>query len=90
MLDCTSEERVVLEVLNAILSQPVFPTADEPTNQILGVFRHVSDLLRELETFLHDTKGDAVIESDYNGVEKSLIQTYNENKLLFPSSPCGS
>lgn len=51
-LDCTSEERVVLEVLNAVLAQSVLSTANEPTNQILCVLRHVCYLLRELETLL--------------------------------------
>lgn len=51
-LDCTSEERVVLEVLNAVLAQSVLSTANEPTNQILCVLRHVCYLLRELEPLL--------------------------------------
>lgn len=52
MLDCTSEERVMFEVLNAILAQSVLSTANEPTNQILCVLRHICNLLRELETLL--------------------------------------
>lgn len=48
---------MVLEVLDAVLSQPVLPAADEATDQILAVFRHVGDLLRELEALLHDNGG---------------------------------
>lgn len=44
----------MLEVLDAILSKPVLPAADEATDQILGVFRHIGDLLRKLEALLHD------------------------------------
>lgn len=49
---CTSEEGVVLEVLNAVLAQSVLSTANEPTNQILCVLRHVCYLLWELESLL--------------------------------------
>lgn len=48
---------MVLEVLDAVLSQPVLPAADEAADQILAVFRHVGDLLRELEALLHDNGG---------------------------------
>lgn len=53
--DCTNEEGVVLEVLNAVLAQSVLSTANEPTNQILCVLRHVCDLLRELKSLLCET-----------------------------------
>lgn len=49
---CTSEERVVLEVLDAVLAQSVLSAADEPTDQILCVLGHVCDLLWELESLL--------------------------------------
>lgn len=32
---CTSEEWMLLEVLNAVLAQSVLSTANEPANQIL-------------------------------------------------------
>lgn len=50
--DCTNEEGVVLEVLNAVLAQSVLSTANEPTNQILCVLRHVCYLLWELKSLL--------------------------------------
>lgn len=51
-MDRTNEEGVVLEVLNAVLAQSVLSAADEPADQVLGVLRHVGDLLRELEALL--------------------------------------
>lgn len=48
----TSEERVVLEVLDAVLTQSVLSAADESADQVLGLLRHVSHLLGELEPLL--------------------------------------
>lgn len=54
-MNCTDEEGVVLEVLNAVLAQSVLSTANEPADQILGVLGHVGDLLGELEALLRRT-----------------------------------
>lgn len=35
--ETTGEERVVLEVLDAVLAQAVLSTADEATDQVLGL-----------------------------------------------------
>lgn len=34
----TREKRVLFEVLNAVLAQPVFSAADEPSDQIFSIF----------------------------------------------------
>lgn len=54
MADHTGKKWVVLKVFNAILSEPVLPAADEAPDQILGVFRHIGDLLWKLKAFLHN------------------------------------
>lgn len=50
--NCTSKEGVLLEVLNAVLTQSVLAAANEPANQVLRVLRHVRHLLWELESLL--------------------------------------
>lgn len=50
--ETTGEERVVLEVLDAVLAQAVLSTADEATDQVLGLLRHIRHLLGELEPLL--------------------------------------
>lgn len=54
---CTGEERVVLEVLDAVLTQSVLSAADESADQVLGLLGHVSHLLGELEPLLGGKDG---------------------------------
>lgn len=46
------KESVLLEVLDAILAQSVFPTADESLDEVLGLLGHVGDMRRELKPLL--------------------------------------
>lgn len=43
---------MVLEVLDAVLTQAVLSAADESTDQVLGLLGHVCHLLGELESLL--------------------------------------
>ena len=80
--DSTDEEGMVLEVLDAVLTQPVLSTANEPTNQVLGVLGHVRYLLGELESLLC---GCGITDFD-----KSALSTETEFQLFIKNSPCGS
>lgn len=51
---------MVLEVLDAVLTQPVLPAADESADQVFGLLRHVSHLLGELESLLGGKEGRSV------------------------------
>lgn len=78
--DSTSEERVVLEVLDPVLTQPVLSAADESTDQVLGLLRHVSHLLGELESLLGGKAG--------HSVKIPAVAFYLD--LPGSASPCGS
>lgn len=52
---CTREEGVLLEVLDAILTQSVLSAANESANQIFRFLRNICDLLWELESLLFKT-----------------------------------
>lgn len=52
---CTREEGVLLEVLDAILTQSVLSAANESANQIFRLLRNICDLLWELESLLFKT-----------------------------------
>lgn len=80
--DSTDEEGMVLEVLDAVLTQPVLSTANEPTNQVLGVLGHVRYLLGELESLLC---GCGITDFD-----KSALSTETEFQLFIKNTPCGS
>lgn len=51
------KERVLFEVLDAILTQPVLSAADESADQVFGIFRDVRHMSRKLEPLLWETQG---------------------------------
>ena len=59
------EERVVLEVADAVLAEAALARADEPLDQVLGVLRHVADVGGELEALLR-TRGRGFVGSSGN------------------------
>lgn len=50
------KERVLFEVFNAVLTQPVLSAADESADQVFGIFRDVRHMSRELEPLLRETQ----------------------------------
>lgn len=51
------KERVLFEVLNAVLTKPVLSAADESADQVFGIFRDVRHMSRKLEPLLRETQG---------------------------------
>ena len=46
---------MVLEVLDAVLAEPLVGAGDEAGDQVLGRFGHVRDVVRELQLVLRET-----------------------------------
>lgn len=47
------EEGVLLELLDAVLTQPTLSTADQPLDQVFSILGHIRDVRGELETLLN-------------------------------------
>lgn len=56
---------MLLEVLDAVLTQPVFAATDQPSDQIFGVLRDICNMGGELEPLLWEHRTEKRVRLRY-------------------------